>query len=155
MLRSNNSMKPVFSILLITGTLLAPKALSAEDLSLSSFQPQLSDDFKVLLANADRVKGEMLFERKCSACHDANKDGGHGKGPLLWNIVNRKAGTAEGFSEFSDAMINSGHRWTLDNLNYYLNNTKQAVPGRSMNFRGIKKDSDRAALLAFLRTLAD
>lgn len=126
----------------------------AEGTSLSEFKPELSGKLKTLLVSATVEQGELVFMRKCSSCHDHEKTGGHGKGPHLWNLVNRKAGSIAGF-DFSEAMKKPGHDWTLANLNYYLTNTEQAVPGKVMNFRGIRRDKDRARLLVFLRTLHD
>ena len=114
----------------------------------------LSAEFKALLNNADVAEGEEYFMRKCSSCHDAVKSDMHGKGPNLWNVFGRKAGTAVGF-DYSEAMRQSGHIWDYATLNYYLSNTKRAVPGRKMNFRGIRKDAYRAKLLLFLRSLND
>jgi cytochrome c len=122
--------------------------------TLADFQPTLSEEFKALLNEADPEAGEMIFMRKCSSCHDHEKDGGHGKGPHLWNVMGRKAAVSEGF-EYSDAMRNSGHVWTFATLNYYLTSSDRAVPGLIMEFRGITKEPVRAKLLAFLRTLHD
>lgn len=122
--------------------------------SLANFEPELSESFITLLENADPTVGEKFFMRKCSSCHDDQKQGGHGKGPHLWNTFSRKAGTSAGF-EYSDAMQQSGHIWTFATLNYYLTRTDRAVPGRSMDFRGIKKDETRATLIKYLWTLND
>jgi len=122
--------------------------------SLSEYTPVLSDEFKQLLKNADFEAGKAFFDRKCSQCHDHEKTGGHSKGPLLWNIMGRKAGSIPGF-DFSDGMKKPGHTWDYATLNYYLTRTDRAVPGRTMNFRGIKKDARRANLLLYLRTLND
>ncbi len=122
--------------------------------SLSHYQPQLSDSFKQALKTADVAEGKEFFMRKCSSCHDEYQSDTHGKGPNLWNVFGRKAGTAKGF-DYSEAMRNSGHVWTYATLNYYLTKTERAVPGRAMNFRGIRKDAYRAKLLMFLRTMND
>ncbi|MCK4710584.1 MAG: c-type cytochrome [Gammaproteobacteria bacterium] len=126
----------------------------AEAKALAQFKPQLSEKFKSLLSVATPDQGEIIFMRKCSSCHDHEKSGGHGKGPHLWNLLGRQAGSISGF-DFSDAMKKSGHSWNLASLNYYLTNTEQAVPGRSMEFRGIRRDKVRAKLLAFLQSLND
>jgi len=144
----------VFAACMTMITLTKPIWAEGESKNLAVFKPALSDDFKVMLKEADPATGEQLFMRKCSSCHDHKKEGGHGKGPHLWNIMGRKAGKVPGF-EFSDAMRNSGHTWTLATLNYYLTNTERAVPGRIMNFRGIRRDKVRARLLAFMRTIND
>ena len=98
--------------------------------------------------------GKEYFLRKCSSCHDEFKSSTHGKGPNLWNVIGRQAGTAKDF-DYSDAMRQSAHLWNYATLNYYLTKTKRAVPGRIMNFRGIRKDSDRAKLILFLRSMND
>ncbi len=126
----------------------------AEGKTLAQFEPQLSEKFSSLLEIATAEQGEIIFMRKCSSCHDHEKIGGHGKGPHLWNLLGRQAGSIPGF-DFSEAMKQSGHRWNLAALNYYLTNTEQAVPGRIMEFRGIRRDKVRAKLLAFLKTLKD
>jgi len=125
-----------------------------EKTALSEFTPVLSEDFISVLNNADPQVGQKTFMRKCSSCHDDAKDGGNGKGPHLWNVFSRKAGTYPGF-EYSQAMRNSGHTWNFATINYYLTRTDRAVPGRAMNFRGIRSDNTRAALLRYLATLND
>ncbi len=118
--------------------------------SLANYPPELTEEFKELLRTADVEAGADYFDRKCINCHDAKKDGIHNMGPLLWNLFGRKAGSEEDF-EYSEAMKQSGHTWDYATLNYYLTRTDRAVPGRIMNFRGIRKDKQRADLLAYLR----
>ena len=122
--------------------------------TLANYTPVLSADFITLLRSADVASGKEYFMRKCSSCHDDYQSDTHSKGPNLWNVFGRKAGTAEGF-EYSDAMQQSGHIWNYATLNYYLTKTKRAVPGRIMNFRGIRQDKYRAKLLLFLSTMND
>ncbi len=42
-----------------------------------------------------------------------------------------------------------------DDLNKFIANPKGFVPGTAMGFAGIPKDSERADVIAYLRTLAD
>ena len=48
-----------------------------------------------------------------------------------------------------------GGTWTYDDLNKFIANPKGFVPGTAMGFAGIQKDSERADVIAYLRTLAD
>src|SRR5882672_3835577 len=48
-----------------------------------------------------------------------------------------------------------GGKWTYDDLNKFIANPKGFVPGTAMGFAGIPKDSERADVIAYLRTLAD
>ncbi len=141
-------------MLLLSSFVLLPVSAESESTSLASYVPQLTDEFKILLRDADAAAGEEYFMRKCSSCHDNFKSDTHGKGPNLWNVLGRQAGTAKGFA-YSDAMRQSGHTWNYATLNYYLTRTDRAVPGRIMNFRGIRQDAYRAKLLRFLRTMND
>lgn len=120
----------------------------------SAMQATLSEAFIQSLQQAQVDQGAEYFERKCAQCHDGHKQGGHSKGPHLWNWHGRKAGSIAGF-DFSSAMAESVHHWDFATLNYYLTRTDRAVPGVAMNFRGIRQDEKRAALLLYLRTLND
>lgn len=105
-----------------------------------------------LLASADVAKGEKVA-KKCGACHNFVEGAGAKVGPDLYNIVNRQRASMEGFS-YSDAMASKGGEWTYDDLNHFIYNPKDFVPGTKMNFAGIKKTQDRADLIAYLRTLS-
>ena len=58
---------------------------------------------------------------------------------------------------YSDALKTSGENdhWTYTSLNHFLKKPKDYAPGTKMNFAGLKKTSDRADLVAYLRSLAD
>jgi len=113
----------------------------------------LPEPILAMIANADIARGEKI-SKACAACHSFGKEGGNGTGPNLWNIVNRPKGAKSDFS-YSDAMHEKGGNWNYAELNHYLWKPKKFVPGTKMNFIGLKKPEDRAALLAWLRTLSD
>jgi len=46
-------------------------------------------------------------------------------------------------------------KWTYDDLNKFIASPKGFVPGTAMGFAGIQKDSERADVIAYLRSLAD
>jgi cytochrome c len=105
-----------------------------------------------LLATADVAKGEKLV-RACAACHTFDKGGADGTGPHLWNAMTRGV-AATGFA-YSAGMKAHGGKWTYAELNHFLWKPKSVVPDTKMNFIGIKKPEDRAAVIAYLRTLND
>ncbi|MEF2070772.1 c-type cytochrome [Consotaella aegiceratis] len=111
----------------------------------------------VLLADADADAGASQF-KKCQACHDGTKGGANKVGPHLWDVVMRPVASIEDFN-YSAAMkdfSNGGQeQWTYDHLNHFLTSPKDFIPGTAMGFAGIKKDQDRANLIAYLRTLND
>jgi cytochrome c len=97
--------------------------------------------------------GAEVF-KKCRACHDVGPDAKNKVGPLLNNIVGRKAGTIEGFA-YSEANKNAGGKgltWTEGVLLKYLENPLVFMPGTKMAFAGLKDERDRRDLIAFLKT---
>ena len=132
-------------------SLLSAVAIAQDGETLAEFKPVLSEEFKAALKNANLAAGEKYFDRKCATCHDAKENGQHNMGPHLWGWFGRQAATLDGF-EYSSPMKESGHVWDFATLNYYLQNTERAVPGKIMNFRGIKSDKSRANLLVYLAT---
>lgn len=110
-----------------------------------------------LLQSADAEAGSTVF-RRCQSCH-SNEDGAPaGVGPHLWGVVDRVIAEDPGFS-YSAAMeaFSEGAtvHWDYEHLNAFLINPRQHVPGTSMGFAGISNDSDRANLIAYLRTLSN
>ena len=103
-------------------------------------------------ASADAGKGEKVF-RGCKACHSAEDGGAHKVGPALWGIVDRPKGGADGYGKYSAALAGKGGNWGLEELAGFLHNPKEYLPGTKMVYRGVKKDSDLADLLAYLGTL--
>lgn len=104
------------------------------------------------MAAGNPAEGEKIFKRSCSACHIATKDGPKRLGPSLFGVAGRKAGSVEGF-RYSEANKNSGVTWTPDVLDKYLIDPKKYIPGTSMAFAGVKKDDERANVVAYLETL--
>lgn len=103
--------------------------------------------------DGDPAEGKKVF-RKCQACHTV-QDGKHRQGPSLYGVIGRKAGTAEGFKRYSDAMKAYGVVWDESGIDAYLENPKQAIPGNKMIFVGLKKPEDRANVIAYLKQAAE
>jgi cytochrome c len=114
-------------------------------------EPQIP--FENLLAEANPEKGASVA-RQCAACHDFSKENANKVGPGLWNIVNRDVATHAGFN-YSNAMKAKKGKWTFEALDKYLENPSKVVPGTSMTFLGIRRATDRAAVIAFLNKQAD
>lgn len=97
--------------------------------------------------------GKKLYA-KCKACHTANKGGRNKLGPNLWNIVGRAKASVDGF-KYSDALKGLDGDWTAADLDGFLENPKAYAKGTRMSFAGIRAAGDRAALIAYLRSLGD
>lgn len=98
-------------------------------------------------ADGDAEKGKKVFN-KCKACHEADSEKNK-VGPSLQGLFGRTAGTVEGFN-YSDAMRSSGIVWNQETLDAYLADPKGNVPGNKMAFPGLKKEDDRANVIAYL-----
>jgi cytochrome c len=105
-----------------------------------------------LLASANAESGQGQA-KKCAACHTFDQGGANKIGPNLYEVVGRAVASHEGFA-YSDAMKAKGGEWTYEDLSAFLADPKGAVPGTKMAFAGVKNPTQRADLLAYLRTLA-
>jgi len=101
-----------------------------------------------LMASADAAAGEKQF-KACKACHNVADGAGAKQGPNLWGIVGRDIGGADGFN-YSAALAENGGAWDWDALNAFLLNPKGYAPGTKMAYNGLKKDAERANLMAWL-----
>lgn len=103
-------------------------------------------------AEGNVVKGEQVF-KKCMACHTVN-DKTNKVGPHLVGIVGRPVASVEGYkySESMKAHAATSAVWDEAALNAYLENPKAIVEKSKMAFAGLKKEDERADLIAFLQT---
>lgn len=99
-----------------------------------------------LQPNADA--GADTFDRDCTDCHSVSPKQTNRKGPTLFNVFGRRAGTVNGF-DYSARMRASGIVWNASTLNAYLANPQATVPGGKMK-KGVAQPSDRVNLIAFL-----
>lgn len=107
----------------------------------------------VLLASADVGKGARVA-KKCVSCHTFDKGGKNKVGPNLYNMFTRTRGGGEGF-KYSGAMAEMGGKWSFADMDKFITKPKDFLPKTKMAFVGIKKATDRAALLAYLRKYND
>ncbi len=115
---------------------------AAEDVAIEAADPALI------------AAGEAVF-KKCSACHKVGAGAKNGTGPVLNGIVGRAAGEVEGFKYSKPllTMAEAGLVWDAASLEVFLENPKAFMKGTKMSFAGLKKEDDRAAVIAYLATL--
>lgn len=104
-------------------------------------------------AQGDPARGGKVFGGACASCHSI-EPGEHLTGPSLAGLVGRKAGTAEKFQRYSDALRKSGAVWNEGSLDAWVRDPAGLIPGNAMNFRGIPDANARADLIAFLKEIS-
>lgn len=115
--------------------------------------PEVAEPILALIASADAEKGAKI-SKACAACHSFEKGGPVKQGPNLWSIIGRTKGSDAGF-DYSAGLKGKGGNWDYASLNQFLWKPKKFVSDTKMNFAGVKKSEDRAALIAWLRQQAD
>jgi cytochrome c len=164
----------VFAAVLVAGIVamlsgfVAKKVVHSEELEADAYQIEVVEVVEVvasgapaapvgpapiidLIADADIAKGEKL-SKACMACHSFNQGGPNKIGPNLWGIYDDKVAHLDNFA-YSDAMKNYGGAWTVAELNGFLWKPKKHMPGTKMNYIGMKKPEDRAAMVKYLQSL--
>jgi cytochrome c len=99
---------------------------------------------------ADASAGGDSYDAHCAECHSIANPLKNKKGPGLFGITDRAAGSVVGYTNYSDAMKNANFKWTTDKLDAYIRNSKAMMPGTNMKFKGISDAKERADLLEFL-----
>ena len=93
--------------------------------------------------------GEVLFG-ECRECHTFEAGAPHGKkGPNLWGVFGRPAGTAAGF-EYSAELQASGIVWTETSLENWLRNPRAWIPATKMEFQ-VPNEEQREYILEYMR----
>lgn len=102
-----------------------------------------------LIAVATVEDGAAGF-RKCTSCHIATADAKPMTGPNLHGLVGRAVAAEPNFAKYSESLKAIGGTWTYQKLDDYLENPKHLAPKGTMNFAGLKRHDERAAVIKFL-----
>jgi cytochrome c len=95
--------------------------------------------------------GVTLFNQQCATCHTTNVTDPIRQGPSLFNIVGRRAGTADGF-HYSAGFTKADFAWDEARLDAWITNPQEMIPGAVMAYRQAKPEI-RAAIIAYLKEL--
>ena len=106
-----------------------------------------------IMAGADVTAGAKAF-KSCRGCHNAESGGAAKTGPNLWGIVGRDIASVDGFS-YSSALTEKDGAWNWEALNAFLTKPSAYAKGTAMKYNGIKKDQERADLMAWLNEQSD
>lgn len=95
------------------------------------------------------VKRGKLLYFQCIACHALTAEEPAKVGPHLHALLDRPAAAVEGFA-YSAPLATAGFAWTREQLDAFLRAPQALVPGSTMAFAGIARDSDRQALVDYM-----
>jgi len=104
----------------------------------------------------DAEAGKDVF-RRCRSCHTVGPGARNRLGPLLNDLIGRKAGTVPGYA-YSPAMNAAGAKglvWTERVLLDYFARPGRYVKDSKMIFSGLPEEEDRIDLLAYLKTFSN
>lgn len=104
------------------------------------------------MAAGDSKKGKDVFAEECGDCHSA-APGKNKKGPGLFGVMGRKAGSVSDFSGYSDAMKQGEITWSADKVDAYIAQPRKIVPGGKMKYDGLDDAAARNDVIAYLSTL--
>lgn len=112
-----------------------------------------TESLAALLAAGDAGAGRKIA-KKCAACHSVDEGGKNKVGPNLYGILGDQVARTDGF-KYSDALGQFGGTWSYETLDGFLTKPKEFLRGTKMAFAGLKKPTDRANLILYLRSLGD
>lgn len=119
-------------------------------MGLLGFAAALAVAMPMAMAEGDPAAGEKVF-KKCKACHVVDSEKNR-LGPTLSGLFGRASGAVEGFQKkYSSAMKEAGIVWDETTLDAYLADPKGYIPKNKMAFPGLKKEDDRANVIAYLK----
>ena len=99
--------------------------------------------------DAEVTSGQLVFNNVCRTCHSI-REGDNRLGPHMRGIVGRKAGSLPNYS-YSSAMRGANFVWDDENLERFIANPDETVPGNNMKpYGGHASKEDRAKIVAFL-----
>ncbi|GGA03173.1 cytochrome C2 [Dyella caseinilytica] len=99
----------------------------------------------------DASAGADVFKAECADCHSI-KEGRNKKGPSLFGVVGRTAGTLPDYA-YSDAMKQVHWVWSPEKLHDYLSQpAKQAIPGAKMKYDGLDDPKQLDDVITYLGT---
>ncbi|MCL1500450.1 cytochrome C [Xanthomonas nasturtii] len=102
---------------------------------------------------ARAADGKSVFASECAECHSATA-GKNKKGPSLFGIVNRPAGSVADFKGYTADLKASKLTWTTATLqNFLKQDSTVTLPNTKMEYEGLKDSKELDALIVYLNSL--
>lgn len=92
--------------------------------------------------------GRRVFAQ-CRSCHTIEAGAPNRVGPNLHGVFGREIGSLEGFN-YSQAVQDADFVWDAAQLDHWLQNPQTFLPGNRMAFAGVRNETQRRDLIAYL-----
>ena len=92
--------------------------------------------------------GRRVFAQ-CRSCHTIDEGAGNRVGPNLHGLFGRQIGSVEGFN-YSQPVQDADFAWDAERLDHWLQNPQTFLPGNRMAFAGVRDETQRRDLIAYL-----
>lgn len=125
----------------------APSAPAAPVPDIAALQAQVAA-LAAPYGEADYEAGRRVFAQ-CRSCHTLDAGAGNRVGPNLHGLFGREIGSVEGFT-YSQAVQDANFVWTPEQLDQWLENPQTFLPGNRMAFGGVRDETQRRNLIAYL-----
>lgn len=136
----------VLCAVLFLGFAVLPATFAADDAAPASDSATAEPPDPRMVARGKRL---YVF---CRACHATEEVQGSKIGPNLAGIMDRPVAILED-TLYSDALKAQDFVWDEEKLDIWLLRPATLVPGTSMAFAGLPREENRAAIIAYLKTL--
>eukprot|EP00746_Dinoflagellata_sp_MGD_P007166 gnl/MRDRNA2_/MRDRNA2_114139_c0_seq1.p1 gnl/MRDRNA2_/MRDRNA2_114139_c0~~gnl/MRDRNA2_/MRDRNA2_114139_c0_seq1.p1 ORF type:complete len:417 (-),score=84.59 gnl/MRDRNA2_/MRDRNA2_114139_c0_seq1:155-1405(-) len=100
------------------------------------------------VAAGDVERGAKLYKKMCAQCHTIVPMGSNKQGPCLHGVMGRQAGSH--WQASTNALKDSNIVWSDEHLFHFMLAPKKYIPGTKMIFAGLKKEKDRADIIAYI-----
>ncbi|MBU2866875.1 c-type cytochrome [Pacificibacter marinus] len=99
--------------------------------------------------------GEKVF-KKCKACHQVGEGAKNRVGPMLNGVVGASVAHVDGFKYSNDLLAakDAGRVWDEALISEFLAKPKSVFKKTKMSFAGLKKDSEIASVIEYLKSVS-
>lgn len=91
---------------------------------------------------------------RCVVCHSLERGGPFRVAPNLWGVMGTQKAWAKDWYAYSPALAKKGGVWTADDLDKFLADANQYLPGTTKSIR-VKDPEERRKIIEFLVELRD
>jgi len=92
--------------------------------------------------------GRRVFAQ-CRSCHTIDAGAPNRVGPNLHGVFGREIGSLDGFT-YSQPVRDANFPWDAEHLDHWLANPQTFLPGNRMAFAGVRDETQRRDVIAYL-----